>query len=86
LKAAHPSAEIYVWNVLPRWTAVDGETEVDKSHIRAAIAAACTAQEVTCWDTYTEPWITAADTSDGLHPNAAGGVKIADAIIAQLSA
>lgn len=84
LKASNPRAAIYYLNVLPKWTDVGGGTEVDKSHIRTAIAAACTAQNVTCWDTYTTPWIAAADTSDGIHPTAAGSVKVAAEVLARL--
>lgn len=84
LKGSNPRATIYAVNVLPRWTDNTGATAVDKSHIRAAIAAACTAQGVTCWDTFTTPWITAGDTSDGLHPVASGHTKIANEILARL--
>jgi lysophospholipase L1-like esterase len=84
LKSDHPNAAIYFMNILPRWTDETGETEVDKSAFRTAIAAACTAQSVTCWDTYTDSWITAADTADGLHPNASGHAKIAAAVLARL--
>ena len=84
LKSDHPNATIYFMNILPRWTDETGETEVDKSAFRTAIAAACTAQSVTCWDTYTTPWITASDTADGLHPNAAGYAKIGAEVLARL--
>ena len=76
LKLSNPNATIYWMNVLPRWTDSTGVTEVAKGNIRTAIAAACTAQGVTCWDTYTVPWIEASDTSDGLHPTAAGNALI----------
>jgi hypothetical protein len=84
LKASNPNAAIYWMNVLPRWTNTGGGTAVDKANIRTAIAAACTAQSITCWDTFTTPWITAAQTSDGLHPTAAGSAAIAAQIIARL--
>ena len=84
LKSNHPGADIYWMNVLPRWTDVGGGTEEPKTNIRAAIAAACTAQSVTCWDTYTTPWITAADTSDGLHPTAGGMTKIYNEVEARV--
>lgn len=84
LKASNPTATIYSANVLPRWTNNTGATPVDKGNIRTAIAAACTAQGVTCWDTYTDPWIAAADTSDGLHPTAAGHAKIATEVLARI--
>lgn len=80
LKASNPSAAIYWMNVLPRWTNSSGGTVVDKAAIRTAIAAACTAQSITCWDTFDTPWITAGDTSDGLHPTVAGARKIAQQI------
>lgn len=84
LKAARPLANIYYMNVLPTWTDATGVTEVSKTNIRAAIAAACLAQGVTCWDTYTTPWITAADTLDGTHPNDDGNVKIWNEISSRL--
>lgn len=89
LKASNPHATIYYMNVLTRWTDVGGGTEVDKSNIRTAIAAACTAQSITCWDTYSTPWIAAADTADGLHPTeglAGGQRKVADAMLLLLPA
>jgi len=76
LKVSNPNAEIYYMNILPRWTNVGGETPVDKSNLRTTIAAACAAQGITCWNTVTDPWITAADTDDGLHPNTLGNNKI----------
>lgn len=84
LKASNPNATLYYMNVLPRWTDETGDTEVDKSYIRTPVAAACTAQSITCWDTYSTPWITAADTDNGLHPNDAGREKIATEILARL--
>ena len=84
LKASNPRATIYYMNVLPRWTDTSGDTEVDKSYVRTPIAAACTAQGVTCWDTYSTPWITAAQTSDGLHPNDAGHAAIAAEVLTRL--
>lgn len=84
LKTMHPTAKIYWMNCLPRWTDVGGGTEYDLSVVRARIAAACTAQGVDCWDTYTTPWIVVGDTSDGVHPTAAGGLKIATQILARL--
>lgn len=84
LKVSNPRAVIYYMNVLPKWTDVGGGTPDDKSNIRTAIAAACTAQGITCWDTFTTPWIEAADTVDGVHPNAAGYVKIATQVLALL--
>lgn len=83
-KASNPNATIYYMNVLPRWTDVGGLTEAMKPNIRACIAAACLAENVTCWDTYTDPWINASDTIDGIHPSAAGHVKIRNRILALL--
>lgn len=82
LKVSNPGAQLYWLNVLPRWTNNTGATPVDKANIRTAIEAACTAQSITCWDTLTDPWITAAQTSDGLHPINAG----MDAIVTQVKA
>lgn len=84
LKSNHPNATLYFMNILPRWTDAGGGTPVDKSAFRTAIAAACTAQSITCWDTYTTPWITAADTTDGLHPNAAGHSKIGTEVLGRI--
>jgi lysophospholipase L1-like esterase len=77
LKASNTNATIYYMNVLPRST--------DKALIRGAIAAACTAQSITCWDTtgWIDPTI-GVDTSDGLHPNAAGHAKILAQVQARL--
>jgi lysophospholipase L1-like esterase len=84
LRASNPGATVYAMNVLPRWTDVGGGTPVAKDNIRVAIAAACTAQGVTCWDTYTDPWLVAGDTSDGTHPTAAGAAAIAARVLALL--
>jgi lysophospholipase L1-like esterase len=84
LKLSNPRATLYYLNVLPYWTDKSGRTEIDKSNIRAAIAAACIAQSILCWDTYTNPWITAADTYDGVHPNAAGQKKIANQVLKRI--
>ena len=89
LKASNPNANIYYINVLPVWTNTGGGTEVDKSNIRTAISAACTAQSITCWDTHTTPWISASETYDGLHPTVlplatSGHRKIANQMLARL--
>lgn len=84
LRASNPSATIYFMNVLPRWTDTGGATPVDKSNIRTAIAAACTAQGITCWDTFTTPWITSVQTSDGLHPAEAGSRVIAAEVLSRI--
>jgi lysophospholipase L1-like esterase len=84
LKVSNPNATIYAMNVLPVWMDGGGGTVSDKGNIRTAIAAACTAQGITCWDTFTTPWITVADTADGVHPTAAGHAKIATEVLARL--
>jgi lysophospholipase L1-like esterase len=79
LKVSNPRAVIYYMNILPR------DPGAPKTNLRAAIAAACAAEDVTCWDTYTDPWIDwETDTSDGLHPNAAGHAKIATEVLARI--
>jgi lysophospholipase L1-like esterase len=78
LRVSNPNATLYYLNVLPRF---DG---ADKANIRTAIAAACAAKSVACWDTVTDPWIVQADTSDNLHPTAPGHVKITTQILARL--
>jgi len=77
LKVSNPNAVITWINVLPRWTDSTGATPVDKSNIRTAISAACTAQGITC----ISPTITAAQTADGLHPTSAGQAVIANDVI-----
>jgi hypothetical protein len=84
LKACHPRATIYVQNVLPCWTNNSGTTPVDKSNVRTAIAAACASQSVTCWDTFTDPWIAANQTSDGVHLIAAGHTAVNARIAARV--
>jgi lysophospholipase L1-like esterase len=84
LKASNPRASIYYLNILPLWTDVGGGTEQPKENIRHAIEAACTAQSITCWDTYHTPWIVVGDTSDGVHPTAGGHAKIATEVLARL--
>jgi lysophospholipase L1-like esterase len=84
LMLSNPGAAIYFMNVLPLWTDSSGETEQDKSKIRAAIDAACDAQNITCWDTYSSPWITVEDTTDGVHPNAVGHTKIANQVLLRI--
>jgi lysophospholipase L1-like esterase len=84
LKVSNPNAKVYWMNVLPQWTDTGGGTPIDKSNIRTAITAACTAQGITCWDTFAAPWITAGQTSDGVHPNTAGHAAIAAQILARI--
>jgi len=69
---------------MPLWTDSGGGTPVAKGNIRTAVAAACTAQGITCWDTFNTPWIVAADTSDGTHPTAAGYAKVATEVLARI--
>jgi lysophospholipase L1-like esterase len=85
LKVSNPRATIYSMNVLPVWADATTGAEIDKSNIRTAIAAACTAQGITCWDTFTDPWIAQDETSDGVHPTAAGHAKIAAEVLARLA-
>jgi lysophospholipase L1-like esterase len=81
LKASNPNATIYAVGILPR------TTPNDETLKRPLIAQACANTGVTYWDTYTTPWIDpATETSDGLHPNAAGAEKIATEILARLPA
>jgi len=84
LKVSNPGATLYWMNVLPCWTDVGGGTEVAKGNIRTAIAAACISQGITCWDTYTTPWIASSETKDGLHPNVVGAGKIKTEILARI--
>lgn len=85
LKASNPTGIVIYLNVWPRWTDSGGGTPVDRSAQRAAISAACTTLGVICWDTYTSPWFTAADTLDGLHPNASGHDKITAKVLELLA-
>ena len=85
LRASNPLAQIYWMNVLPRWTNSGGATPVDKANIRTAIEAACTAQGITCWDTFTNPVITPAQTTDGLHLNNSGINALVDFAVARMT-
>jgi len=78
LKLSNPNATIYWMNVLSSWTDITGATERPLNNVRTAIAAACTAQNIICWDTYTDPWLTncGTDTYDGIHPSPTGNAKI----------
>lgn len=84
LRISNPRASIYYLNVLPTWTDATGTTEVEMGNVRASIATACASRSVTCWDTYTDPWIDAADTVDGVHPTLDGHAKIAARVLALL--
>jgi hypothetical protein len=86
VRANNPGVVIKYMNALPRWTDVGGGTPVDKSNIRAAILAACTAKGVACWDMFTDPVLTAADTEDGIHPSyPVGSGKVAAKAVTLLS-
>jgi lysophospholipase L1-like esterase len=77
LKSSNPGASIYCLGVLPK---TDPEQTVLKN---TRISTACTNAGATFWDT--TGWIVpATDTSDGLHPNAAGHAKIAAEVLARL--
>jgi len=85
LRTSNPRATLYYMNILPCWTDSSGTTPIDKSNIRTAIAEACASRNITCWDTFTTPWIDASDTSDGVHPTApAGFAKVTTQVLAQL--
>jgi len=84
LKLSNPNATIYYINIFPRWTDTSGATIFDRSNIRSTISLACSNVGVTCLDTFTDPWITASDTSDGLHPTRAGDEKIKNRILTLL--
>jgi lysophospholipase L1-like esterase len=85
LRVSNPNATLYCMNVLPEWTDNTGATPIDKANVRTAIATVCTAKGVACWDTFTTPWITAAQTLDGIHPTAAGHAAIAAQVLTRLS-
>jgi hypothetical protein len=72
VRTNNPSAIITYLNVPPRWTDNTGAVPVDKANIRAAIAAGCAAQGITCVDTFSTPWFAANQTLDGTHPATAG--------------
>ncbi len=81
LKVGNPKARIFWLNVLPRWTNNTTGPEVALGNIRTAVASACQAAGITCWDTYTDPWITQAQTLDGTHPTDAGHVAICNRVL-----
>ncbi len=77
LKASNPRAMIYAMGILDKTVAGD------RVAVNVRIAAAAAAAGCTYWDT--TGWIVpATDTSDGLHPNAAGVAKIVTQILALL--
>jgi lysophospholipase L1-like esterase len=84
LRVSNPNAALYWLGPLPKWTNNTGATPVDLSNIRTAIQAACTAKSVIYWDSFTTPWITAGQTSDGTHPTAEGHAAIAAQVLARL--
>jgi hypothetical protein len=79
VRANNPGVTIEYMNVLPRY---DG---VAKDNIRAMLVTACANKGVPCWDTVSDPWILQADTSDNLHPTAAGHDKITAQVLERLS-
>ncbi len=85
LRLLNTNARIYYMNVLPCWDDNTSGPEKPKGNIRTAIAAACAnADNVTCWDTYTDPWLAQDKTTDGVHPNPDGMRSIANRILALL--
>lgn len=72
-KASNPRAQLFYLGVLPRWTDTTGATPVAKANIRTAQQEVCSAKGVTYIDTFTSPWITAAQTDEGIHPTIAVG-------------
>jgi len=84
LQLGNDRATLYYLLPLPRWTDITGEILVDLTLVRGAIISACIAKDVTYWDTYTDPWIVASDTSDGVHPTLDGGIKVAKRVTALL--
>lgn len=82
----HPGVPIYCMNILPRTKATDNSA-VNNPRIAAAVASAAAAGvNVTLLDTRSpSDWINpATDTADGLHPNAAGAMKIMTEVLARL--
>lgn len=86
LHADHPSVPIYACTILNCTTMTSEQRTSINTEIASAVTdAAAAGVNVTLWDT--DGWIDpATDTSDGLHPNAAGHTKIAAAMEALLSA
>ncbi len=68
----HPTAHIYGLGILPR---TGGYRDVNNPRIQAA----CEANSVTYVNT--NGWIVPDTDTDGVHPNAAGAIKIANQII-----
>lgn len=84
LKGTNPRATIY-WMFLPAYNgSAEGSELSDKANIRTAVAAGCSAQGATYWDTLTTPWILPTDTSDGWHPTVSGHRKVAGEILARM--
>jgi lysophospholipase L1-like esterase len=79
LRASNRRAALYALNV---WPICNGGTA---ANLRPAIAAACAAQSVTCLDPVSTPWFLDGDTSDHLHPTAAGHAKIATQVLSRLT-
>jgi lysophospholipase L1-like esterase len=80
LAAAIPT--IYVLGYLDSSTAA----QANRAAFNAELASACAAIGSACIYINTDGWITpATDTADGIHPNAAGHVKIRDAFLASIT-
>lgn len=84
LKASNPNARIYSMNVLRQWLNNTNGAEINKSNIRSAISAACASQGITCWDTFTTPWVAQNQTADGIHPNATGHAAIVTQVLSRI--
>jgi lysophospholipase L1-like esterase len=86
LAAAHAGVKIYCLNVLPHTGAPDRGATANPVIAAAVAAAAAAGVNCVLLDTRApSDWIVSAtDTSDGIHPNAAGSLKIAQAVLARL--
>lgn len=81
LVTGNSKAEIYCLGVLDRTGVTEAQRITKCGYIQAAVAA----NGARCHYIETGGWITpATDTSDGLHPTAAGHIKIARALLAVL--
>ena len=85
IAAAWPGVPIYCMGVFGTTGAWNYGTAENAATMDAKIRAAAMAEGATFVETY--GWIDpATDTSDGLHPNAAGNIKIAAGMLAELGA
>ena len=83
LQTSNPDAVINLINVWPVWE-VDKVTPKDKSNIRTMIDTVGMARGLNVLEPFDETWYTGADTSDGVHPSAAGSAIIKAQILARL--